>query len=165
VSVAYKILSLLVLLLGAFIFGAAVGARHVQLRWDLADAQHRIEYARVLADESRKVYEAENKHRKEMDRIKLVHMRELENVKTQHTAVVAALRTGGLRLSVPTTGCSSSSAISGFAASATGTSGPPRAELSATDGEFFINLAADADEVVAQLNACIAIVKQDRETK
>ncbi|MEX8520031.1 MAG: lysis system i-spanin subunit Rz [Leptothrix sp. (in: b-proteobacteria)] len=160
-TLAYKLLIELLLLLAVAVIGFLAGMHHTQLRWDLAEAQHRIDVAQVIATESMKVYEAENRHRKEMDQLAVMHMRNLDDVKAQHAAALAALRTGGLRLTVPATGCLGSAA-SGFAATAAGGDAAPRTGLSEEAGEFLVNLAADADEVVVQLQACQAVVLEDR---
>lgn len=71
---------------------------------------------------------------------------------------VAHIRTGALRLSVPT-GPAAAAVAAPAAAGAGRCDGQARAQLSNEAAEFLTGLASEADDVVLQLNACQADVK------
>lgn len=94
------------------------------------------------------------------------YQKELRNVRVKKDRVIADLRSGALRLRVPVTSCQDSDRgrTPPPGAPTGGRDAAPRAELSETAARFLTELAAEADEVVLQLQACQAIVRADRGT-
>jgi vacuolar-type H+-ATPase subunit I/STV1 len=149
-----------VTLLVVFGFGWSHGSEHVQAKWD-------SEKAALNAEAARQIQEAQEQVRKvEQDSVRRVaaadakYQAVLREKKSEESAAIDRARTGGLRINAK---CPSSpNAVSDSAASTSNGNGETRAELSQEAGEFLVRLAAEADRVTEQLNACQAILEEDR---
>jgi len=94
------------------------------------------------------------------------HQREVKNVRDQAKRDVAAVRAGSLVLRDPgaPSGSPAGSGIRTTDAAACRRDGQAGTDLSREASEFLLDLASEADEVVAQLTACQAVVEEDRRT-
>ncbi|WP_377153684.1 lysis system i-spanin subunit Rz [Roseateles sp. UC29_93] len=84
--------------------------------------------------------------------------RTLIDEKKQHDRLVADLRAGAVRLSVPivaTTGAACGAGLAGDRAAAAGDGHETRAELAPAAAEDLAAIAADGNAAIVQLNACI----------
>lgn len=84
--------------------------------------------------------------------------RTLIDEKNQHDRLVADLRAGAVRLSVPivaTTGAACGAGLAGDPAAAAGDRHETRAELAPAAAEDLAAIAADGNAAIVQLNACI----------
>jgi len=137
-------------LLGLFGFGYKVGSNHVQAKWNEQNIETDKKINQLVAQArekeqvlNAKLVEAENRY----DKI----------VQESRTAADAIRRNG---LYVRTTSCSNvPRTSSGSSISDAGTT----ARLSDEDAEFLVSQALKANEIVAQLTACQAILKSERE--
>jgi len=85
-------------------------------------------------------------------------LKEQENA---YTRAIGVARLGGLRIgTVGTPACADP--VPATSAGTTGRDGETRAELSPDAAEFLIGEASRADKIVEQLNACQAVLVQDR---
>lgn len=81
------------------------------------------------------------------------YQQELHDEKTKHDKFVADVRAGAVRLSVPVTACHASTSANPAAES--GDRAETRAELTPEAGIALAAIAADGDDAIRQLNACI----------
>lgn len=144
--------------------GYKAGAASVQSRWDaqkLADANA---YAQALAKADAQNRQQQAQWEQKLAAASSQYQEALRNVETKHTAALAALRAGTLRLRDPGagTGQDGSGAMSDVATSTSRRDGDASGELSGPSSEFLLGLAAEADEVAERLGACQAVVQADR---
>ncbi|MBC3911608.1 lysis system i-spanin subunit Rz, partial [Undibacterium umbellatum] len=85
--------------------------------------------------------------------IATTHQKELQHEKSKRDKFIADVRTGTLRLSIPVQACSTSASTNTPA----GPSNSPeaRAQLTPEAGAALATIAADGDDAIRQLNACI----------
>ncbi|MED5607794.1 lysis system i-spanin subunit Rz [Pseudomonas sp. JH-2] len=84
-----------------------------------------------------------------------------QDAQTQLDSTLSDLRADNLRLRRKFT-CSAPASAGATAASAGGGDGGAQGGLQRADAEFLVRLAAEADAVALQLQACQAIVRSDR---
>lgn len=108
----------------------------------------------------------ERRHAESIAQVSKKYQEELQHAKSRKDRVIADLRAGDQRLRIPVaaTGCAGGSEAGTTSASAVRRDGEARAELSDAAAEFLVGLATEADEIVHQLNACQALVIEDRNT-
>lgn len=113
-------------------------------------------------EESYRQQEQDNAHA--LSAISQTYQKDLSHVKAEKDRVIAGLRDGSVRLSVPVTPGSTAdgSPPAAVSTSASGCDANARAELSGQVAEFLVSFAADADEVTRQLGRCQDIVRADR---
>lgn len=117
--------------------------------------------ARAVADAGT----AKDEHNAAYDQylISSAYQKGLSDGSATQASVVARIRSGDLRLSVPTRPAAGPAPQEAAAAAGAGRcDGPARAELSDQAAEFLTGLASEADAVVRQLGACQALVEQQR---
>lgn len=91
--------------------------------------------------------------------------KELNDAKNAAATDLAALRSGGIRVRDELACAGAGGAGGGASQAATGTGlghATPAGGLQDADAEFLLRVGAEADEVTLQLQACQAIVTQDR---
>lgn len=118
---------------------------------------------KVLQLQTEKI-ETEKRRARDMQALALNHQQELKQHEQNARNALAAYRSGAVSLRIPAK--VQPAVCAGFPAAAGITSGGgdavAGAELSESAAEFLISEAARADAIVAQLNACQAIIQQDR---
>ncbi|QMV32331.1 hypothetical protein T2_00014 [Ralstonia phage Elie] len=152
--------------------GYKAGAASVQSQWGaqkLADANA---YAQALAKADAQNRQQQAQWEQKLAAASTQYQEALRNVETKHTAALAALRAGTLRLRDPGAGAGQdgSGAVPNPATGASRRdgsapgelSGPSSGVLSGNASEFILGLAAEADEVAERLGACQAVVQADR---
>lgn len=144
--------------------GYKAGAASVQAQWDaqkLADANA---YAQALAKADAQARQQQTQWEQKLAAASTQYQEALRNVETKHTAALAALRAGTLRLRDPgaATGQDGNGAVPNAATGAGRRDGGTSGELSGPSSEFLLGLAAEADEVAERLGACQAVVQADR---
>jgi hypothetical protein len=127
------------------------------------DAERAKLVARAIADDGT----AKVEHKSSYDQylISSAYQKGLSDGAATQKSVVARIRSGDLRLSIPTRPAASGSGPAVLAAAATlgRCDGQARAQLSDEAAELLTGLASEADDVVRQLGACQAIVEQQRQ--
>jgi hypothetical protein len=110
-------------------------------------------------DDARK---AEQDHAAALAAIAAQHQQEMQDAKAQTDKTLADLRDGNLRLRSRLAAATSDQHLPGAAAGSSGSDPSQSTGLQPADVQFLVQLAADADDAVRQLNACQAVVADDR---
>lgn len=149
---------------GAYWYGTNVGAEDERVAWqarsntELNAANHRI----IELTETIRAKESE--HTVQLASISARYQEELQNEKATADLVISELRAGTRKLRIPVASSGKARGSEAGAASAApgGRDGETRADLSPEIAESLVGLASEADTVVRQLQACQAIIMQDR---
>lgn len=106
----------------------------------------------------------ENKHNVALNDVSKTYQEKLTNVDIEKDKFIAGVRNGTIVLRQPATRSEKAGGSIGSEtiASASGRDGEARAELYDTTSEFLLSESARADKIVEQLNACQAVVLEDR---
>lgn len=101
---------------------------------------------------------------RELAAISQTYQKDLKQNESEKNRVIAGLRDGTVRLSIPVTSGSTAdgSPPAATSPSASGCDANARAELSGQVAEFLVSLTSEADEVTRQLGRCQDIVRADR---
>ncbi|MDP3841083.1 MAG: lysis system i-spanin subunit Rz [Oxalobacteraceae bacterium] len=117
--------------------------------------------SKKLADANAKVRATEKKSTQDLATISATYQKGLSDVISTHKDLVARIRSGAVRLSVPARADPAGAA--GIPAAATGgRDGGARCGLSDAAAEFLAGLASEADGIARQLSACQAVLNADR---
>ena len=124
-----------------------------KLRAD-ADKQHDadVQAARVI----------EHQAAQAVATIETKYLLDTKNEKSRTDSVIADLRSGAVKLRSRFTCAPNPGSVSGATASTAGNNDGVQGGLQEPDAEFFIQLAASADEVAHTLEACQSLVMADR---
>ena len=110
---------------------------------------------------------SEQKYAAGLATISTTYQEALTHAQTQHTADLAAIRSGALRLRVQYPAAASvlpgDGSASTTAATAGGRDGSQGSDLPGAVAVDLLTLADDADNIARQLAACQAVIVQDRE--
>jgi phage gp46-like protein len=127
------------------------------------DAERTRSIGRAIADAD--TAQVEHKSAYDMYLISSAYQKGLTDGAATQASVVARIRSGDLRLSIPIrpAAAGSGAPTAATAAGASGCNGQARAELSDQASEFLTGLLSEADAAVLQLGKCQAIVEKQRE--
>ncbi|MFZ6709784.1 lysis system i-spanin subunit Rz [Undibacterium sp. TC9W] len=122
------------------------------------DAIHQVDkltaqIAKDKAEATATARENEKLMSRSLAAIATTHQKELQDEKDKRDKFIADVRTGAVRLSIPVKACparSSRDTTAGFS-----NSPETRAELTPEAGAALAAIAADGDDAIRQLNACI----------
>lgn len=125
---------------------------------ELRDANNKIT---MLQEQAR---QKEADHAQALSDISSNYQKELNDANKQNKALTDAVRSGELRLRDNNASCQSAdgSYPGTVGTSTSGRDGRAGTELSREAAEFLLILTEEADAVVRQLNACQAVIKEDR---
>ncbi|HAF00402.1 MAG TPA: hypothetical protein DCG63_03820 [Methylophilaceae bacterium] len=140
-----------------------MGESDERMRWQLKESQALIAANEQILNLKNQKYDLEQQHKQDMATATAAHVKEIENVQNQANLAIDRVRAGTLKLRIPTlrpTSCAGAS--SGASASLSGSEQAATSELSTEAAEFLIGEAKRADQIVSQLNACQAILNQER---
>lgn len=130
-----------------------LGARSVQRKWDLAEAVRKSDEMRLAVAAERQAREKERRQAERLAEIETRYEQEKKDALADRDRTITELRSGQRRLYVNV------QAPAGAGGASPAGTGPgtaeARAELSQQDGEFLVRLAAEADDVVRELNYCV----------
>lgn len=149
--------------LGAYFYGANVGADKVNVKWQARELQINAASAVAIQAAETKARTAERKSATDLAGVSTAYQQKLRDVGNEKDRIIAGLRAnGGLFVdTVRPAPCGSTLSETGTAPA--GRDGGSRAELSDAASAFFISEASRADGVAEQLSACQAIIRKDRE--
>lgn len=164
------------LLIGAFVgflLNSAwnSGADFERKKWQLKEAQQTIANQAALAKKDSQMRVLERSLQTQATEITTFYKGVYEQKLAEKDRILSAVRTGNQRLSIPITSAAAtcSGGISLSSGNRPSTAETPRAELSTTAAEFFIDLGADCDaevihanEVKDHLAACRAALDQQQ---
>jgi len=122
--------------------------------WRLRTAEQGRRDEQVIADLQRQLRHAETRATSDLLAAETRYRKDLQNVESEKNRLLAGLRAGAVRLSVPVKPqvCQPAGAAPGGAEG--GTDPAPRAELSDAAAGFLVELGAEADAVAVELNRC-----------
>jgi len=159
----WVIIGMLVLAISAYFYGHDQGGKQVLAQWNAEKAEANAQAAKVLDGERAKAAAKERAQAANFRVAEARLLRETKKVQDEKAALMATARTDGLFINVEPTACSDSGSPVSSAASGSGDSdGRTRARLPDSVATGLIQLAADADEVVVQLQTCQQILKAER---
>jgi prophage endopeptidase len=129
----------LLLLIGALVAGFLAGHHQAEIEQEAAHVQA-LEQAQ----------EREHELILAVNDISAKYLKAQEDAETRKNTVTAGIRSGAVRLSIPTAACGGESA-----ATASGNRAKARTELDRQTAESLVSIASDGDRAIRQLNACI----------
>jgi len=149
-----------VVVAAAFGAGWSWNGDRLQAAWDAEKAELNAEAVEAVQAAMSNALEAERDAAQKLAATSTKYQKALKEKQGEEAAAIDRARTGGLFINAkcPSSGDGVSEASSG----ASGRDGETRVELPREDGEFLIRLAAEADRVTEQLNACQSILEQER---
>lgn len=164
----YLILGIVLILatshLGALMFGRnmANNAHKAQLQ---KETEAKLVQMQKLMTEnlrlSNEIRATESAHATKLASFSKAYQEELKNVKTEKDKFISSVRAGTIKLHIPKS-ASSDTPIAQVNATASRCDGSAESELPRDVAEFLYSEASRADEIVNQLQACQAVVLEDR---
>jgi hypothetical protein len=152
------LIAALALVSGGYLWGDTAATNRAGAQ--ALNAEHARSVARAIADAGT----AKVEHNAAYDQylISSAYQKGLTDGAATQKSVVARIRSGALRLSIPTRPAAAGSgpAVPAVAATPGRCDGQARAQLSDEAAEFLTGLASEADDVVRQLGACQAIAEK-----
>lgn len=148
--------------LGCYWYGNSVGKDAERVEWQQKETKELAEANRKILDLTEEARAKESLHSVRLASISAQYQEDLQNVKVKAARVISDVRSNAVKLRIPVTQEACRSETSPTTATPIGRDGETRAELSDEAAEFLIGLASEADEVVKQLQACQAVILQDR---
>jgi hypothetical protein len=135
---------------------------------DVARAQTALsdlkrETAQAITRESEKVREKETAMRADAESLRSKLAKEIDHAKTRQDRLLADIRAGTERLSIPAACPASQAATDPGAAPGSGAA-PQRAELDQSAAETLVAIASDGDQAIRERNACIEQYNAVRES-
>lgn len=157
---AIKLLAALALVAAVFGFGWHLGSEHTQAQWDREKAELNAQAAQEIAAANQRVLDAEHAATARIAQAEQAFTKKLQEKQDAEIAAVERARTDGLFINAE---CPSAADPVSSPAGNTGRGArQARVKLPATDGEFLVRLAAEADRVTEQLSACQDMLQKER---
>ena len=130
------------------------GRADANSKWEARVAEMEAASQKKLLEATNAVRRVETEAAQRLHDVSVQYAREVKDAKLEKDRVLAGLRSGGIRLSVPTTNsCRYPEALNPSFAS--GDRNEARAELATEAAATLVSIAAEGDEAIRQLNACI----------
>jgi hypothetical protein len=157
----WAIVGALVLVIGAFFYGRHTGAQATRADWEAEKVRLAADAAQALAKANQEVRELEQLLANTQTKVEKVYVDKVREVQVVKTEFIDVARSGGLFIDAQ---CPDrNDPLPSAATSSSSDHGKTKARLSAEAAEALIAIAADADEIVHQLTACQAILRDERE--
>lgn len=149
-------LPLLLYILSNQIYGAGhrAGADEIQSRWNA----HKAEQADQHADDLYQLKLRNDALQAQLAAQETDHQKETDRVQAENDDFVAGVRSGRIRLSIPTKGAGAPEVCKPDPAHGAPSAGPPeeaRAELEPAAAANLVAITNDGDDAIRDLNACI----------
>lgn len=147
---AYLLIAVLILCLGCELHG-----RHAEAKkWEMREIAANAAAEQKLTDLRKEVLEKETAAKNRVALIESQFKEDKQNAQIQIDKLRTNVRSGSVRLSIPTVACSGNT-LPETAGNAAGTTQEARAELDAETAQHLIDIAAEGDAAIRQLNALI----------
>ncbi len=155
------ILGAVVFAIAAYFYGHYEGGHAVKAEWEAEKSEANAQAAQALQDANARVLEAERALAVKQVKVEKIYVEKIREVEIERNSLSAASRDDGLFIDAacPDRG----GELPGVAAGPGGDHGGEKARLSESSANALIALAADADEIVHQLTACQAILREERQ--
>jgi hypothetical protein len=148
----------LVIVIASFFYGHHTGAKSTMAAWEKEKAMANQEAFDKLTAANAQVREYEQKLATVQNNVEKVYVKKINDVKKQRDDAIA--KSNGLFIDA--TCPNSGSKLPETSSDSSVNNGGEKARLSREAAEFLISIAADADEIVHQLNACQQILINER---
>jgi hypothetical protein len=159
----YVIIGALVFAICSYFYGHHTGVQVTKAEWEAEKLVAAADAARILKAEQDKVREYEHLLANTQNRVEKVYVDKIRTVEVVRDKLIDTARTDGLFIDAA---CPDRSNPVPSAASSPGSDhGGAKARLSGEAAEALIAIAADADEITHQLNACQEILRNERELR
>jgi len=159
----WVIIGMLVLVTSSYFYGHNQGGKEMLAAWNAEKAEANAQATKVLEAERAKAAAREKAQAANFRVAEARLLRETKKVQDEKAALITTARTDGLFVNLDAAACADGSGSVPGAASGSGNGdGRARARLPDQVAEGLIGLAADADEVVIQLQTCQQILKAER---
>jgi len=159
----YVIVGALVLVICSYFYGHQTGVAVTKAEWEAEKLVAAADAARILKAEQDKVTEYEHLLANTQNRVEKVYVDKIRTVEVVRDKLIDTARTDGLFIDAA---CPDhSNPVPSAAASTSSDHGGTKARLSGEAAEALITIAADADEITHQLNACQEILRNERELR
>ena len=157
------LLLMAILVAGTYVAGRHDGAKINEAAWQKREAEINGKQADLIAKANQAVRDEEHAKAEKFVEISTTLQGKIKEKDRALQIALDSVRSGGIRLSIPTSGTATcGNAESGTAASTGRDNAGARAELSPTASNFLTGEASRADKIVEQLTACQALVRADR---
>jgi hypothetical protein len=159
----YVIIGALVFAICSYFYGHHTGVQVTKAEWEAEKLVAAADAARILKAEQDKVREYEHLLANTQNRVEKVYVDKIRTVEVVRDKLIDTARTDGLFIDAA---CPDrSNAVPSAATSPGSDHGGTKARLSGEAAEALIAIAADADEITHQLNACQEILRNERELR
>lgn len=153
-SAGFRIIVTLVVVIGAVVGVYWKGRIDANAQWKARMAEMEAASQKKLVEATDEVRRVETEAAQRLHEVAARYGQEVKHAKTETDRLLSSLRTGGIRLSVPTANsCRYAEAIN--PTFATGSRTEARSELATEAAATLIAIASEGDEAIRQLNACI----------
>jgi len=159
----YVIIGALVFAICSYFYGHHTGVQVTKAEWEAEKATAAIEAGKVLDKANQEVRELEHLLANTQTRVEKVYVDKVRTVEVERKQLVDVARTDGLFIDAACP--DNSNPVPSAAASPGSDHGGAKARLSGEAAEALIAIAADADEITHQLNACQEILRNERELR
>ena len=157
----YVIIGALILVICSYFYGHHTGVEVTKADWEAEKATAAIEAGKVLDKANKEVRALEHLLANTQNKVEKVYVDKVRTVEVERNRLVDTARTDGLFINAS---CPDNSNAMPSASPNPGSDhGGKKARLSGEAAEALIAIAADADEITHQLNACQEILRNERE--
>lgn len=159
----YVIVGALVLVICSYFYGHHTGVQVTKAEWEAEKATAAIEAGKALDKANQEVRELEHLLANTQNKVEKVYVDKVRTVEVERNKLVDTARTDGLFIDAA---CPDrSNTLPSATPSASSDNGTTKARLSGEAANALISIAAEADEVAHQLNACQEVLRLERELK
>lgn len=159
----WVIIGMLVLVISSYFYGHDQGGKEMLAAWNAEKAEANAQATQTLEAERAKAAAKERTQAANFRVAEARLLRETKKVQDEKAALINTARTDGLFVNVDAAACTDGSGSMPGASNGTGNGdGRTRVKLPDSVAEGLIGIAADADEVVIQLQTCQQILKAER---
>lgn len=157
----YVIVGALVLVICSYFYGHHTGVQVTKAEWEAEKATAAIEAGKALDKANQEVRELEHVLANTQNKVEKVYVDKVRTVEVERNKLVDTARNDGLFIDAS---CPDrSNTLPSATPSASSDNGTTKARLSGEAANALISIAAEADEVAHQLNACQEVLRYERE--
>jgi hypothetical protein len=153
----------LVIVISAFFYGHHTGAKSTMAAWEKEKSTANQEAFDKLTAANAQVRDYEQKLATVQNNVEKAYVKKLKAVEIERNNLSALAKSN--KLFIDATCENSGSQLPETASGSSVNNGREKARLSREASEFLISIAADADEIVHQLNACQQTLINERELR
>jgi len=160
-ALAVRILIFVLVVLASLGGGYLKGRSDANSGWEKKALEMETASQRKLAEVTSQVRKVEFEAQESLSALSAKHSKETKDAKAKSDRVLSDVRAGAYRLSVPALRCRDAEAL--YPTTPRGDRTEARAELAAEAAATLVSIAAEGDDAIRQLNACISAYNDIRE--